>query len=154
MEKDNNYQFRILYPLKISSKSKVEIKLRKFVTSQLALKGILRAILQAGKMIFDRGKVSRSEWRATEAVNTCMKLNEYCVFKIIIILWPMAIAAVLKFCCALNSCSTKAALPTGCSWPMTESSRETKVGPFLGSLDYSDGRLWVKDSLRALQSFP
>lgn len=61
MEKDNHYQFRILYPLKISSKSKVEIKLRKFVTSQLALKGILRAILQAGKMIFDRGKVSRSE---------------------------------------------------------------------------------------------
>lgn len=111
MEKDNNYQFRILYPLKISSESKVEIKLRKFVTSQLALKGILRAILQAGKMIFDRGKVSRSEWRATETVNTCVKLNEYCVFKIIIILWPMAIAAVLKFCCALNSCSTKAAFP-------------------------------------------
>ena len=51
----------------------------------------------------------------------------------------MTIAVVLKFCCALTLYSTKATLPEGCSWLMTESIRETKAGPCLGSLNSSDG---------------
>ena len=73
--------------------------------------------------------------------------------ELIIILWPMTIAAVFKFCCVLTLYSTKAALPEGCSWSMTESIRETKVAPCLGSLNSSDVWLWVKDFLRALQTF-